>query len=83
MNEPLASPRRWTRDELEAARVKAIELFRKDRMEEPLEEYLEVFDDYQDKIEELLETTVDLTTLEDHALAIVSDRKLLEIKTPL
>ncbi len=47
-------------------------------MEEPLEEYLEVFDEYQGKIEELLETTVDLTTLEDHALSILSDRKLLE-----
>ncbi len=78
MTAPLASPPRWTRNELEAARAKAIELFRKDRMEEPLEEYLEVFDDYQGKIEELLETTVDLTTLEDHALAILSDRKLLE-----
>lgn len=74
----LVSPPRWTREELEAARTHSIELFRKQRMEEPLEEYLEVFDEYQGKIEELLETTVDLATLEDHAFAILSDRKLLE-----
>lgn len=74
----LVSPPRWTKEELEAARAKAIEIFRKQRMEEPLEEYLEVFDEYQGKVEELLETTVDLTTLEDHALTILSDKKLLE-----
>lgn len=74
----LVLPPRWTKEELEAARTQAIELFRKQRMEEPLEEYLEAFDECQGKIEELLETTVDLTTLEDHALSILSDKKLLE-----
>lgn len=47
-------------------------------MEEPLEEYLEVFDVNRGKVEELLEATADLSRLEDHALAILSDRKLLE-----
>ncbi len=74
----LILPPRWTKEELETSRIQAIELFRKQRMEEPLEEYLEVFDEYQGKVEELLETTVDLAALEDHALEILSDRKLLE-----
>lgn len=78
MTAPLVSPPRWARAELEVERTRAIELFRKQRMEEPLEEYLEVFDEYQGKVEELLETTVDLSKLEDHALAILTDRKLLE-----
>ena len=45
-----SSPRRsdmpppWTDEELEAERTKAIEIFRKRRMEEPLEEYLDAFE---------------------------------------
>lgn len=74
----LVVPPLWTREELEASRVQAIEIFRRQRMEEPLEEYLEAFDECQGKVEELLETTVDLVALEQHALAILSDRKLLE-----
>jgi XamI restriction endonuclease len=68
----------WTRDELEADRVTAIGIFRKERMEEPLEDYLEGFDKYQGYVEELLETTVDLTRLEGAGLEVLSDPRLLE-----
>ena len=54
-------PPPWSDDELEVDRTKAIEVFRKRRMEEPLEEYLEAFDQYQGIVEDLLETTVDLS----------------------
>lgn len=47
-------------------------------MEEPLEDYLEGFDEYQGYIEELLETTVDLSRLDDTALEVLSDLHLLE-----
>lgn len=47
-------------------------------MEEPLEDYLEAFDEYQGYIEELLETTVDLSQLESSALDVLTDRRLLE-----
>lgn len=69
----LLDPPEWTEDDFERDRARAIEQFRKERVEEPLEDYLEAFDDSQGRLEELFETTVDLTQLEEHALAILSD----------
>jgi hypothetical protein len=68
----------WTREQLEADRLSAIGLFRKERMQEPLEDYLEGFDEYQGYIEDLLETTVDLTRLDGTALEVLTDPRLLE-----
>ena len=55
----MIDPPSWTEEQLEAGRARAISFFRKERMEEPLEDYLEAFDEYQGHIEEFLETTVD------------------------
>jgi hypothetical protein len=74
----VTEPPVWTREQLEIDRLKAIELFRKERMEEPLEDYLEAFDEYQGHIEELLETMVDLSQLESTALDVLTDPHLLE-----
>lgn len=74
----MIDPPLWTSDELEADRMNAIGLFRKERMEEPLEDYLEGFDEYQGYIEELLETTVDLSRLDNTALEVLTDPHLLE-----
>jgi XamI restriction endonuclease len=71
-------PIQWTRDELEADRLAAIGLFRKERTEEPLEDYLEGFDKYQGYVEDLLETTVDLSRLDGAGLEVLSDPHLLE-----
>jgi hypothetical protein len=71
-------PPSWTKEQLETGRAKAISLFRKERMEEPLEDYLEAFDEYQGHIEEFLETTVDLAQLEGTALEVLTDPHLLE-----
>lgn len=49
-----------------------------ERMEEPLEAYLNNFDDYQGVVEDLLETTVDLTELDSTALKILTDPKMRE-----
>jgi hypothetical protein len=68
----------WTSQQLDADRLKAITIFRNERMEEPLEDYLEAFDEYQGYIEELLETTIDLTRLEAAALEFLTDSRLLE-----
>lgn len=74
----MTDPLRWTQEQFETDRLRAILLFRKERMEEPLEDYLEAFDQYQGYIEELLETTVDLAELEGRALAVLTDPHLLE-----
>jgi XamI-like restriction endonuclease len=71
-------PPLWTKEQLEADRVVAIELFREERLEEPLEDYLEAFDKYQSYVEKFLETTVDLAQLDAQALEVLTDRNLLE-----
>jgi hypothetical protein len=68
----------WTSRELERERLLAIEAFRKIRVEEPLEDYLDSFDNYQGHIEELLETTLDLSEWEASALEVLTVPKLLE-----
>jgi XamI restriction endonuclease len=72
MNPPLV----WTSEELEQDRLIAIEAFRCERMEEPLEQYLESFDEYQGVVEELLETSLDLTQLDAVALEVLCNRRL-------
>ena len=67
----------WTAEELDADRNRAIEVFRDRRMEEPLEQYLEAFDRYQGVVEDLLETTVDLSDVGKLA-GLTTDHDLLE-----
>ena len=52
--------------------------FRVARIQEPLEEYLRVFDEYQGVVENLLEETVDLTTVRAQAKSILLDTKSKE-----
>ncbi|SCX72642.1 XamI family restriction endonuclease [Variovorax sp. EL159] len=75
----MIKPPVWTEDQLEKGRNAAIEVFRKRRMEEPLEEYLEAFDAYQSVIEELLESTVDLRELDSQLIDVVTDKNQLEV----
>lgn len=72
----LLPPPHWTPDELERDRQRAIEIFRKQRLEEPLEVYLEAFDDKQKAFEDLQKLTVDLTQVREHAIDILSDKRL-------
>ena len=75
----MSEPPLWTPERLETDRLNAIALFRKERLEEPLEDYLEAFDEYQGYVEELLETTIDLVQLENAVLEIVTNPHLLEV----
>ncbi|MCA1648851.1 MAG: hypothetical protein LC753_00795 [Acidobacteria bacterium] len=72
----LLQPPRWTSDELERDRQRAIEIFRKQRLEEPLEVYLEAYDEKQKAFEDLLELTVDLTQIRERAVDILADKRL-------
>ena len=73
----MIDPPLWTKEQLETDRLSAVGPFRKERMEEPLEDYLVAFDAYQGYVEELLETTVDLSQLESTALEVLTDPHLL------
>lgn len=70
---------RWSAQELEVARLRAIELFRQERLQEPLEAYLQAFENCQGAFEDLLETTIDLTQLDAKALEVLTDPRLLEV----
>lgn len=74
----MIDPPIWSSEQLEADRIKSSAAFSKERLEEPLEDYLEAFDEYQGYVEEILETTVDLSDLEASALDVLGDAHLLE-----
>lgn len=70
---------RWSREELERDRLIAIERFREERMREPLERYLDLFDKRRGDVEELLETLIDidLTKIDDDAIVSVLTKPAL------
>lgn len=74
----MIDPPVWSSEQLEADRLKSSAAFSKERLEEPLEDYLEAFDEYQGYVEEILETTVDLSILDQLALDVLGDPHLLE-----
>lgn len=71
-------PAHWTEEQLEEQRLAAIEIFRRRRMEEPLEQYIANFDEYQGVIEELLESTLDLSDIDSRLVDVLTAPKLLE-----
>ena len=74
----LVDPPRWSELELERERRKAVEIFRNERLTEPLERYLQAFDDYTASIEQLLHDTSDLRSLHDVAQEVLCNAELLE-----
>ena len=75
----MIDPPRWNAEELESDRQRAIDLFRSERLEEPLENYLEAFDKYTVHVEDLLEKTAELSDLESAALEVFLDDHLREV----
>jgi hypothetical protein len=72
-------PRQWSAEELDKDSREATEIFRKERLEEPLEDYLEAFDDCLGNVEDLFETTIDLTELDETAIQFLTDQKLFGV----
>jgi len=68
----------WDAERLKADLKKAIAIFRDERMREPLDVYVDKFEECKDAFDELLEETVDLSQLRDRALEILGDAKLQE-----
>ncbi len=75
----MSPPPVWTSEQLEEKRLEAIEIFRRRRMEEPLEQYLTHFDEYQGIVEELLESTIDLSDLDERLVDVLTNPKLLQV----
>lgn len=75
----MISPPEWDPEQLKKDGARAKEHFRELRYREPLEVYLEVFDEWLSIVEEFLEETVDLMQLESRALDILTDEKKLYV----
>jgi hypothetical protein len=74
-------PPRWSDDDLERDRKIAIERFREERMREPLERYLELFEKRRGDVEDLLETLIDLDLSKidrDMIVSVLTAPSLLE-----
>ena len=69
---------RWSDEQLQQGLEKGRSLFRDERLREPLEAYTEAFDQYQGAVEDLLETSVDLTRLDQTLIDVLTNPALLE-----
>lgn len=65
-------PKRWEPDALEADRQLAIANFRRERLDEPVEDYRARFDAMREVVVDLLARTDDLIRLDEFALALLS-----------
>ena len=73
----IAIPPQWSADRLDADRLRAIQEFREERISESLGVYIANFERYRKAIENLLKSTVDLTTLAEQATTVLLDEDLL------
>lgn len=74
-----AKPPVWTDQQLEQSRSDAIAVFQKVRMEEPLDRYLDEYEEVRQTVEAVLEATVDLSELREHARDVLSEADSLEV----
>lgn len=75
----MIDPPAWNAEDLRRLRDEARAAFRRERLEEPLEEYAARFEEWQGVFENLLEMTVDLSSLGvDELLGVVTDKRNLD-----
>jgi hypothetical protein len=74
----MIAPPRWSSEQLSIDIQRARDLFRIERMQEPLEAYLKAFDEYRAVVEELLATSDDLTKIYERATEALTNPRLLE-----
>jgi hypothetical protein len=73
---PQVSPPVWTDQQLKSDRQQARDAFIHERVGEPLEQYLEFFQAAREALETLIELTVNLTEIREHAMEVLSDPEL-------
>lgn len=74
----MIAPPIWSRERIAEASARAQEHFRQGRHTEPLDVYLDLFDEYQGIVEEVLERTVDLTRMRDALPDLLDDPRRRE-----
>ncbi len=78
MSAVFTPPPRWTGDELARDAEEAVESFRRERGQEPQEQYGRHMDECLGTVEELIELTVDLSQLRARAVEVAADPDLLD-----
>lgn len=76
---PQTPPPSWDSPRLTADAAAATQLFREERMTEPLEIYSEYFQLARASTENLLESTIDLSEIESQAMDLLTDPASLEV----
>jgi hypothetical protein len=72
------APPRWTAERLESDVASAVESFRIEREQEPLEQYGTHMDDATGLIEDVIELTVDLSQLRERAVEVATTPEMLD-----
>ena len=75
----MIAPPRWTDEQLKEGIEAATAIFRRQRMREPLQLYLDAFARYEGFADRLLAASADLAELDREAVAILIDPNLLEV----
>lgn len=70
---PIVQPPAWDESELAAEASESRAQFREERMQEPLEQYIEQFDESSARVEDVLEASFDLLNLRDSLYDILMD----------
>ena len=69
----MIDPPRWTTEDLDRERLSSIEAFRAERLREPLEQYLQAFDEARGVFEGFLAATDDLAGLDRATLEVLTN----------
>ncbi len=77
--QPPIAPPRWTGAELDIARLRAIDIFRAERLAEPLDAYARAFAEYHAAVEAVLDATHDLRALGDSMSWILKEAQRFEV----
>lgn len=72
-----AAPPTWTEEELESDRRRSIDIFRHERITEPLEKYLSFYEEKRKAISEILQISDNLLNVREKAAAILGDPGLM------
>lgn len=75
----MVDPPRRSREALQAGRLRAVEIFRAERLGEPLEIYVERLDHYCGVVRRLLTETQDLVEVREQILQILGNPELLRV----
>jgi hypothetical protein len=74
----MTHPPQWSDEQLISGILRAKDLFREERLQEPLESYTKAFDNYRGTVSDLLESSTNLSRLNQTLTGILTSPQMLE-----